>query len=73
MDEQSKDERRRTTIREEDIQAKDIERRPFLKRVALTGSLGVAALCAGCGSSFRHDISCDADSDPFDPVMCDND
>lgn len=73
MESFSESRRGENTIRQEDIQAKDIERRPFLARVSLlTGTVGASALFAGCGGS-RHDTTCRYDLDPHNPVRCDSD
>ena len=58
-------------IRAEDIQAKDIERRPFIKAGFVTATIGVAAMLAGCNLFDSDD--CRADSDPTNPIRCDND
>ena len=66
--------RGKNTIRQEDIQSKDIERRPFLARVSLlTGTVGASALFTGCGGHHRHDETCRYDLDPHDPIRCDSD
>ena len=68
----------RSTIREDDIRVKDIERRSFLRRFGvLAGSVGLAPAVVGCTSS----DSCDSniadpviiDNDPIDPVRADPD
>ena len=67
--------RGKNTIRQEDIQAKDIERRPFLARVSLlTGTIGSSALFAGCNSVGNSGPDrCRYDTDPHNPIRCDSD
>ena len=55
----------------EDIQARDIERRPFIKAGFVTGAIGVAAMLTGC-NLFETD-DCRFDSDPSDSTRCDSD
>ena len=68
----------RSTIREDDIRVKDIERRSFLRRFGvLAGSVSLAPTVAGCGGSDKFDNDSGdpirADSDPSDPVRADAD
>lgn len=68
----------RSTIREDDIRVKDIERRSFLRRFGiLAGSVGLAPAVVGCTGSDSFDSDSGdpivADNDPSDPIRADTD
>ncbi len=57
-----------TTIREDEINAKDTGRRTFLRNFGLLATVGLAPQLAGCGKS-----SDPVDADTGDPIRSDND
>lgn len=71
-----KPKKEKSTIREEDVEARAIERRTFLGRFgAAAGLVGLTGFTAGCGSESDpadSDSGDPADFDPTDPADVDS-